>query len=41
MEHQEIELDATTIKFHLFVDVSSVEIFINDGLEVAADFSPN
>ena len=28
------QLDASTIKFHLFVDVSSVEIFINDGEEV-------
>lgn len=27
-------LDATSIKVHLFVDVSSVEIFINDGAEV-------
>ncbi|MGG5255302.1 glycoside hydrolase family 32 protein [Neobacillus sp. SM06] len=27
-------LDAPVIKFHLFVDVSSVEIFINDGEEV-------
>jgi len=27
-------LDATSIKVHLFVDVSSVEIFINDGTEV-------
>lgn len=27
-------LDAPKIKFHLFVDISSVEIFINDGEEV-------
>ncbi|AZK47474.1 glycoside hydrolase family 32 protein [Paenibacillus lentus] len=27
-------LDADTIKFHLFVDTSSVEIFVNDGEEV-------
>ncbi|MGG2066763.1 glycoside hydrolase family 32 protein [Bacillus sp. S14(2024)] len=27
-------VDAQTIKFHLFVDTSSVEIFINDGEEV-------
>ncbi len=27
-------LDATSITFHLFVDVSSVEIFINHGVEV-------
>lgn len=27
-------LDSETIKFHMFVDVSSVEIFINDGEEV-------
>ncbi|HWO95790.1 MAG TPA: sucrose-6-phosphate hydrolase [Bacillus sp. (in: firmicutes)] len=28
------ELDAAKVKFHLFVDVSSVEVFINDGEEV-------
>lgn len=28
------EMDAAKVKFHLFVDVSSVEIFINDGEEV-------
>ncbi|OMP68356.1 glycoside hydrolase family 32 protein [Domibacillus epiphyticus] len=27
-------LDATKLKFHLFVDTSSVEIFVNDGEEV-------
>ncbi|MDQ0198264.1 sucrose-6-phosphate hydrolase SacC (GH32 family) [Neobacillus ginsengisoli] len=27
-------IDASKIKFHLFVDTSSVEIFINDGEEV-------
>ena len=31
---RQCELDATSIKVHLFVDVSSVEIFINDGTEV-------
>ena len=36
------QLDASTIKFHLFVDVSSVEIFINDGEEVfTARIFPN
>jgi beta-fructofuranosidase len=28
------ELDAEKVKFHLFVDTSSVEIFVNDGEEV-------